>query len=328
MASFDIVQLSIVALSALAAGGTIYVLLSPLMSGQSDRKKRLASVAGGPRVIQKREAEHVIARRRQVQETLQELNERTSASKKISLRRRLEQAGLAMTPNTYYVLSAVTGIVVMVLVALSGVSPFIALLAGGAASYGLPRYMLTRLARRRQRKFLEEFANTIDIVVRGVKSGLPLNDCLEIIAKEAPEPIRSEFQLVVEQQRVGVPLLECFNRLRERVPLQEVNFFSIVIAIQQQSGGNLAEALNNLAEVLRGRKRLQGKVQAFSSEAKSSAMIIGALPFIVMLLVYMTTPAYISLLWEHQWGRAMLAASGVWMLLGIFVMHRMINFDY
>jgi tight adherence protein B len=184
------------------------------------------------------------------------------------------------------------------------------------------------MIKRRQAKFLVEFANAIDIIVRGIKSGLPLSDCLQIIAAEAPEPVRGEFIDLVEQQKVGVPLSRAFERMSERMPLQEVNFFAIVIAIQSQTGGNLAEALSNLAGVLRERYRLQAKVRAFSAEAKTSALIIGALPPCVMLIVFFTSPDYISLLWKEKIGNMMLIASGIWMLLGIIVMRKMINFDY
>lgn len=202
------------------------------------------------------------------------------------------------------------------------------LLAAFACGFGLPRFVLARITKRRQAKFLIEFANAIDIIVRGVKSGLPLSDCLQIIAAEAPEPVRGEFVDLVEQQKVGVPLSRAFERMSERMPLQEVNFFAIVIAIQAQTGGNLAEALGNLSSVLRDRYRLQAKVRAFSAEAKASAMIIGALPPCVMLMVYLTSPDYISLLFSEKLGNVLLMASAVWMLLGVLVMRKMISFDY
>ena len=164
--------------------------------------------------------------------------------------------------------------------------------------------------------------------MRGVKSGLPLIECLGIIAREAPQPISGEFTELVEQQRVGVPLAEAFERMMVRTPLPEVRFFSIVIAIQQQAGGNLSEALGNLSGVLRDRKRLQAKVRALSAEAKASAAVLGALPFIVMILVYITTPSYISLLWSTNFGQFLLAAAGCWMTCGVLVMRKMINFKY
>jgi tight adherence protein B len=216
------------------------------------------------------------------------------------------------------------GIVLLI----TGSPIYVAGAAGLIAMLGVPRFLLSYLTKRRQKKFLAEFANAIDIIVRGVKSGLPLNDCLQIIAAESPEPVKTEFVELMEQQRVGVTLAQGLERMLSRMPLAEVSFFMIVISIQQQAGGNLAEALGNLANVLRDRKRLKSKVDAFSSEAKSSAAIIGALPLAVMGLVYVSTPAYISLLWTEKLGHMMLMGSAVWMLCGVLVMRKMINFDY
>jgi tight adherence protein B len=163
---------------------------------------------------------------------------------------------------------------------------------------------------------------------RGVKAGLPLGDCLRIIAAEAQEPVRGEFKTIVESQTIGIPIGEACAKLYERMPLPEANFFGIVIGIQQRAGGNLSEALSNLSKVLRDRKKMKAKIQAMSMEAKASAVIIAALPFCVMLLVYITSPQYIELLWTHPTGRFMMACSAVWMSMGVFVMKKMINFDF
>jgi tight adherence protein B len=194
--------------------------------------------------------------------------------------------------------------------------------------FGLPRWVLGKMVQRRQDKFISELANAIDVIVRGVKSGLPLNECLNIIARESPDPINTEFREIVDQQRVGVPLQECFERLMQRMPLAEVRFFSIVIGIQQSAGGNLSEALGNLSGVLRDRKRLSAKVQALSAEAKASAAVLGVLPPGVMLMVYLTTPHYIALLWQKQMGTFLMMFGGFWMMTGILIMRKMINFKY
>ncbi|MGE0514442.1 MAG: type II secretion system F family protein, partial [Hyphomicrobiaceae bacterium] len=209
-----------------------------------------------------------------------------------------------------------------------GMTPLISLAAVFVGGLGLPRWVLSFLTKRRQKKFTAEFANAIDVIVRGVKSGLPLNECLGIIARESPSPIREEFQDIVEQSRVGVPLQECFERTMQRMPLAEVKFFAIVIGIQQQAGGNLSEALGNLSGVLRDRKKLSMKVSALSAEAKASAAVLGALPFIVMTMVYLTTPKYIMLLVHTKTGNFMLMAAAFWMTCGILVMRKMINFKY
>ena len=316
------------ALAGLAVGGVVYVLVMPYMSGERKASKRVTNVVHG----QRRAAlpQPLQMRKQQVEDSIKDIDAKLKAKKKkwIALRTRLARAGLSMKPRTYYLLSLLTGVAGGFIVLLIGSSPLVSLLAAFACGFGLPRWILARMIKRRQAKFLIEFANAIDIIVRGIKSGLPLFDCMQIIAKESPEPVRGEFIDLIEQQKVGVPLSRAFERMHERMPLQDVNFFAIVIAIQAQTGGNLAEALSNLALVLRDRYRLQAKVRTFSAEAKASALIIGALPPCVMLLVFLTSPDYISLLWTEKMGNLMLMASGLWMILGVLVMRKMINFDY
>ncbi len=197
-----------------------------------------------------------------------------------------------------------------------------------AAGFGLPRWSLGYLKTRREKAFLKALPDAVDVIVRGIKAGLPLFESIKVVVADAPEPLRGEFLAIIETQAIGMPLGDACVRLYERMPVPEANFFGIVIAIQQKSGGNLSEALGNLSKVLRDRKRMAEKIQAMSMEAKASAGIIGSLPPIVMLLVYLSTPDYISLLWIHPTGQLMLVGCVLWMSLGIFVMKRMINFDF
>lgn len=318
-------------LAALSVGGIAYVVIMPFLSGERTTSKRIANVAhGSARAAARRNAlpEAVSTRKKQVQDTLKELEAKSKSKKKLTLKRRLRMAGLNVPVKSFYIASAVTGVGIGVVVYITGSSALVSGLAAAAGTFGFPRWLLKFLAKRRQNQFLIEFANAIDVIVRGVKSGLPLNDCLRIISEETAEPVRSEFIDVMEQQSVGVPLGKAFERMYDRMPLQEVNFFSIVISIQQQTGGNLAEALDNLSHVLRDRQRLTGKVQAFSAEAKASAAIIGSLPPLVMVALSIMTPTYVMLLWTEQFGKMMLMASGIWMLIGILVMKKMIDFDY
>ena len=315
------------ALAAIAVGGVVYVLLMPYMSGERKASKRVGNVAQG---VQRRSAvpRSLQIRKQRVQDTINNIEAKQKPKKRVRLRIRLIRAGLSMKPSTYYLLSCLIGVVGGFIVLVTGSSPLVSLLAAFACGFGLPRWILARMIKRRQAKFLLQFANSIDIIVRGIKSGLAFSDCMQIIAKESPEPVRSEFADLVAQQKVGVPLSGAFERMFERMPLQEVNFFAIVIAIQNQIGGNLAEVLSNLAQVLRDRYRLEAKVRAFSAEAKASAIIIGALPPCVMLAVFFTSPDYISILWHDKLGNMMLIGSAIWMLMGILVMRKMINFDY
>ncbi len=192
----------------------------------------------------------------------------------------------------------------------------------------MPRWVVNFLIKRRFKKFLHEFPSAVDIIIRGVKAGLPLSQCVGIIAAESPEPIRSEFRRIMEAQSIGLSIGESCDRMAESMPVAEANFFSIVINLQQKAGGNLSEALGNLSRVLRDRKKMRLKVNAMSAEAKASAGIIGALPFAVCGLVYVSSPDYLSLLFTHMTGRIVLAVSGAWMLIGIVVMRKMIQFDF
>ena len=199
---------------------------------------------------------------------------------------------------------------------------------GFAAGAGFPFWALSFLKKRREGKFLEAFPDAVDVIVRGIKAGLPLLDSLKMIAVDAQEPVRSEFRSIIETQTIGIPLGEACLKLFENMPVPEANFFGIVVSIQQRAGGNLSEALGNLSRVLRDRKKMKAKIQAMSMEAKASASIIGALPIAVMTLVWITSPAYIELLWTDPFGRVMMACCGVWMAIGIFIMRKMINFDF
>ncbi|MFZ1989469.1 MAG: type II secretion system F family protein [Alphaproteobacteria bacterium] len=268
-------------------------------------------------------------RRKAVEESLKELEQKQKEQRaKLTLRRRLEQAGLSISPLVFHVASAVFGITAALVAFVFGMKPWVAALIFFATGLGLPRWVLGLIRAKRMKKFGEEFANAIDVIVRGVKSGLPLNDCLQIISRESQEPVKTEFQGLVDAQKMGVPLEQSLQRMYDNMPTPEVSFFGIVLAIQQKTGGNLSEALGNLSGVLRGRKSMRGKIEALSGEAKASAMIIGALPPGVMLMVYLSTPAYISLLWTTHIGEFMIMGCVVWMSIGILIMRKMINFNF
>jgi tight adherence protein B len=330
--STDLMIGGLLLLGALSFAAVVYLLINPYFSGERRTDQRIQGVTENrARLgVGKVQAEIAQNRKRQVAETLEELEQREKARTKVTMRLRLERAGLDITPRTFWLASMACGLLVGlgIFATAPNLPILVPLLGVFVGTWGLPRWFLGRLTRRRQFKFIDEFANSIDIIVRGVKSGLPLIECLSIIAREAPQPIAGEFTELVEQQRVGVPLSEGFERMMTRMPLPEVRFFAIVISIQQQAGGNLSEALGNLAGVLRDRKTLQAKVRALSAEAKASAAVLGSLPFVVMLLVYITTPAYIALLWTTQVGQLLLVGAGIWMLMGILVMKKMINFKY
>jgi tight adherence protein B len=241
---------------------------------------------------------------------------------------RLTQAGLSLTPRKFIMICVSLGFVMFVAVMLTGVGLLASVGIAFAAGGGLPFWALSYLKKRREAQFLEAFPDAVDVIVRGIKAGLPLLDSLRLIATETEDPVRSEFRSIIETQTIGIPIGEACLKLYESMPLPEANFFAIVVSIQQRAGGNLSEALGNLSRVLRDRKKMKAKIRAMSMEAKASAAIIGALPIAVMILVYITSPQYISLLWTEPLGRVMLLGCAIWMSMGIMVMRKMINFDF
>ncbi|HXQ09105.1 MAG TPA: type II secretion system F family protein [Bradyrhizobium sp.] len=323
----NIQALALAFLAAAAVGGISWVFLYPMLSGERKAEHRRASVAKSEpaaRNVDKTQR----SRREQVEGSLKDLEARRQKEKKIPLSSRLTQAGLTWTTQKFMVASGVLAAVAFAIAMLAGGGLIAAVGLAFAAGFGLPRWALSYLKKRREAAFLKALPDAVDVIVRGIKAGLPLFESIKVVAADAPEPLKGEFLAIIETQAIGMPLGDACARLFDRMPVPEANFFGIVIAIQQKSGGNLSEALGNLSKVLRDRKKMAEKIQAMSMEAKASAGIIGSLPPIVMLLVYLSTPDYISLLWTHPTGQLMLVGCVVWMSIGIFVMKRMINFDF
>ena len=314
-------------MAATAVGGLAWVFVYPLLSGERKAEARRASVAKSEPVARQTDRAQR-SRREQVEGSLKEVEARRQKDKKVSLSIRLTQAGLSWTPQKFMIISAVLGLGCFAIAFLMGGGLLGAVGLAFAAGFGLPRWILGYLKKRREKLFLKALPDAVDVIVRGIKAGLPLFESIKVVAADAPEPLKSEFMAIIETQAIGMPLGEACTRLYERMPVPEANFFGIVIAIQQKSGGNLSEALGNLSKVLRDRKKMAEKIQAMSMEAKASAAIIGSLPPIVMILVYITTPGYISLLWTHPTGQFMLVCCVAWMSIGIMVMKKMINFDF
>ncbi|MGV1826260.1 type II secretion system F family protein [Agrobacterium vitis] len=328
--------LAIVLLAALAAGSLAYVLLFSRVQADKKTATRLARVKNAEADTAKKQVardrvQELSKRRKSVQDTLKEIerkqNEKNKKISSQSLKQRLGQTGLDVSLTQFSIASTTLGLVFFCLCFVLGMSLFVSLGIAFTAGAGLPRWIVNYLIRRRQEKFLTEFPNALDVMVRSIKSGLPLNDSLRMIAVDAQEPVKTEFRRVVDAQQLGITVPEACARMFNSMPLQEVSFFAIVIAIQSQAGGNLSEALANLSKVLRERRKMKAKVSALSMEAKASAVIIGALPFIVAFLVYISSPAYIMVLFTDPRGHMILGFSAFWMSIGILVMRNMINFD-
>jgi tight adherence protein B len=319
--------LSLAFLAATALGGLAWVFIYPLLSGEKKAENRRASVAR-PEPAARQVEKSQRSRREQVEGSLKELEARRRKESKIPLSTRLTQAGLGWSTQKFMIVSGIVAAVCFATTMVLGGGLIGAVGLAFAAGFGLPRWVLGFLKTRREKACLRALPDAVDVIVRGIKAGLPLFESIKVVAADSPEPLKSEFLAIIETQAIGMPLGDACARLFDRMPVPEANFFGIVIAIQQKSGGNLSEALGNLSKVLRDRKKMAEKIQAMSMEAKASAGIIGSLPPIVMLLVYLSTPDYISLLWTHPTGQLMLVGCLVWMSMGILVMKKMINFDF
>ncbi|TIN51762.1 MAG: type II secretion system F family protein, partial [Mesorhizobium sp.] len=323
-------------LAGLSAGAIAYAFLFKRIDNEKQAGKRLETIktAETDRSVVKAtrdRAAEAVRRRKTLQDSLKQLDEKQKTNdrnvKKPPLSAQIRQAGMTVSLERFYIYSVICGIVLTILAFLAGAPLLVlpgALLAG---ALGLPRWFVSFRRARRVKAFLEEFPNALDIIVRAVKSGLPLNDAIRLIANESPEPVRSEFRRIVDSQQMGMSIPDATMRMSETMPCTEAGFFGIVIQIQSQAGGNLSEALGNLSRVLRDRKKMKAKVQALSMEAKASAVIIGALPFVVAFLVYLTSPNYIMPLFTTSVGNLILGCSGVWMSIGILVMRKMMNFE-
>jgi tight adherence protein B len=337
----------IIALVAILAFAAIAGIGFTFTSGQGDAAKKRAREIGAGRAPQISKAaskatDDTVKRRAKTQEMLDNLRKQDKARKKSAsqdIGSKLTQAGLELPVTAFWIISAITGVVCAGAVWMSGADglvisgislksrPVLCGAAFFAGTLGLPNFVLNTMIKGRHRKMINQFADALDVIVRGVKTGLPLNECIRIIAKESPEPLRKEFLTFADNLSMGSGLERALAQLYKRMPLQEVNFFAIVLMIQSKAGGNLSEALGNLSTVIRSRKMMREKVSALSSEAKASGMIIGSLPFAVGTMVFVTTPDYIMELFLTETGHVILVLATVMMGLGITVMRNMINFD-
>jgi tight adherence protein B len=334
MFGFDTQQMLFLLLVAMAIGGAVLALALPFM-GSSGVEARVRTISGARKSTEPKR-QSAVSRlldgqkdtRRQVQESLKQIEERAIQQRRgVPLRLLINRSGIGISVRKFWVVSVAVGLAFALLPALLGFPWFVGVLGAVIGTIGLPRWFLSSLAKRRQKAFLEDLADSVDVMVRGLKAGLPLSDAMRLIATEASPPVGPEFMQVVEGQRLGITIDQGVERMFERMPLPEVSFLGIVFSIQSKSGGNLSEALNNLSRVLRDRKKLKGKVRSMSQEAKSSAAIIGVLPFLIIGLLMLVSPDYLTPLLSTSTGHMILIGCGIWMLLGILVMRKMINFD-
>ena len=335
------IVLIFMALAMTAVGGIAFVILFPSIERERNTERRVNMVQreivvdNGIKlrksVVSGATGNDANKRRKTVEASMKEADKkrknRDQYIKKPPLAVQMKQAGMSGSLRTFYMYSAASGVIFTFITVVLGIpllyAPAVLIVAG----LGLPRWFVKNRRKARVKAFLKEFPNALDVLVRAVKSGLPLNDGVRLLASEAQEPVKTEFQRIVDAQSVGKSIPQACIEMQETMPCPEAAFFGIVIQIQSQAGGNLSEALGNLSKVIRDRKKMVAKVQALSMEAKASAYIIGALPVVVALLVYLANPTYIMPLFVTSTGQITLAVSGLWMLIGIVVMKQMINFD-
>ena len=319
----------LVILAMVTVGAAGFALVPSALGGGRAEKRRKA-LQGDLRAnrLEASAARSRDERRKSVQQALKSQTDALNAKKRIALPQLLFQAGMTIKPAAFIRNSVIFGVAVTVILIVVQVPIYLAPVFGLASGYLLPRWWVSRKRKKYQDMFLDELPNAVEAIVRGVKTGLPLNDSIRVVSKDAKEPVRSEFGRVLDQQAFGMSMTEAVTVLLDRVPLPEVNFLVVVITVQQQAGGNLSEALGNLAKVLRNRKKMKQKIKAMSSEAKASAGIIGSLPFVVGILVSVVSPAYLVPLFTTPLGHIWLGVGVVMLAMGIFVMNRMIQFDY
>ncbi len=317
-------------LATLSTTGVLLAAFYPGMRAASKLDRRITGIASTASFAGARIDRSDDSRKRSVEATLIEAEARGKAGHgKATLHLRLRQADLAWSIHRYYAICVICGLVAFAcMMLLTVLGPLPALGFSIAAGLWAPHAYVERRRQQRFRLFGSEFPNAIDVIVRGIRTGLPVVDCLKIVAREAQEPVRSEFKAIVEDQTLGMPLADAIQRLPDRMPVSEAQFFAIVIAIQSRTGGSLSEALANLSKVLRDRVKMRAKIKAMSAEAKASGGIIAALPFCVSTVVYLTSPKYISLLFTELSGNIVLVVCGLWMFMGVVVMRKMINFDF
>jgi tight adherence protein B len=251
----------------------------------------------------------------------------TEMSRTDRLRLRLNQTGKKWTLQQYLYASLGTVVVVAAVLFFRGAPSYLALAIGLLAGLGLPHFVVGFLIKRRIKNFTANFPDAIELLVRGLKSGLPVAETLNVVSKEIPGPVGEEFKMVTEKIKIGKTMEDALQDTADRLGTAEFQFFVITLAIQRETGGNLAETLSNLADVLRKRAQMKLKIRAMSSESKASAYIVGSLPFVVFFLVWNVNPGYLAGFFYEP--RLMIAGmvGAVWMSAGAFIMAKMVNFE-
>jgi tight adherence protein B len=250
-----------------------------------------------------------------------------SGSKIEALAVRLDRTGKKWTISQYLYASLGIALAFAVIMYLRTGALMLSLAIGMCIGAGIPHLVVNFLIKRRTNAFNAKFPDAIELLVRGLRSGLPVTETLTVVAQEVPGPVGIEFKGIVERIRIGRTMEESLQETADRLGIPEFNFFCITLAIQRETGGNLAETLSNLADVLRKRSQMKLKIRAMSSESKASAYIVGALPFLVFVMIWWINPEYVGGFFTED--RLIVAGLGglVWMSIGVFIMAKMVSFE-
>lgn len=317
----------IVVIAFLVFGVFVFAIMN---MGKKEKTRRIAMIRGNGGGSEKRvdETDMQNKRRAEIARKLKTNRdeEKSGDNDKVSISMKLRQAGSVMSVKKFWVLSVVSGLVFVLLAKLMSLSIVAIILLGVTGLLGFPRFILRSKIKRRQKKFLEEFADALDGVVRLLKAGMPVSEAIVMVSKEFDGPVGEEMSIVYDKQKIGIPLHEAAQEGCKRMPIPEMQMFAAGLAIQAQTGSSLSEVLSNLSNVIRARFRLKRKIMALSSEAIASASIIGALPPLVAFGLWAVNPEYISLLFTDPFGKKLVFGAVAWMCLGILVMRQMINF--
>lgn len=326
MTTFQIVIIFLIVILIVAIG--IFFVLSQ----ESQKKKRTMALIQGRHAgqggKQVSEADAQNKRRAEIAKKLKDTEEEGGGKKKkkATLSVLIGQAGLKISPKQFLGFSALSMVVFTLLAKIMGMNIIVVIMAAIIGFFGFPKFVLKRLAARRQKKFLMEMPDALEAVIRLLKAGMPVAEAVAMISREFGGPVGEEMSRIYDKQKIGIPLHEAAQEATERMPLTEMQMFATGLAIQAQTGSSLSEILQNLSNVIRARFKLKRKIKALSSEAIASASIIGALPILLSLGMYFANREYIMILFTDSFGKILLTGAVVWMCLGIVMMKVMINF--
>lgn len=321
MSAAMIILLAVFAI--LIAGAMMFYFLSNAKREQ--QKRMFAIIAGQSHGLPESEKDGKDRRRADLARKLQQQGKQQKKTN--SIRDQLNKAGYYETPvSKFWFFTAMSGIIFTSLALLMDQSMLVVGLISIIGFFGFPRFLMKLKINRRQKKFLDEFSDALESMVRLLKAGMPVAEAIAMMSREYTGPVGEEMSKIYEQQKIGISLPEACLKAAERMPITEMQMFATGISIQQQTGSSLSEVLLNLAKVIRARFRLKRKIQSLSAEAKASAMIIGSLPIIVCGGLYAVNPDYMYPLFYTLKGKYFLGGAVCWMCMGVIIMRQMINF--